>query len=329
MKDTCLFFIILASLIFVGTLNAQTPKWVSTEVQNYTAVLEHFTSIYSGNCADGHRISNELAKKYKDKLIIINNYCDTEFVQILKPYYPDLTTAEGYTIYSHAGEKGELPGINTGSINRSTGPWAIIPDKWQNTIEYILNKKSIVNVYIKPTLNEINRELTVEIEYFYTDDAPVYIKDGNAPDPLTAKNYLTVMLLQNEIVGYQKDGKRLNPEYALNDTLYRHMHVLRKIISDGDAGGDSDGDTWSPSDGNAWGDLITNTKKGNYGYRKYTIILPDSINNIPLDLANLEVVAFISAKGSYIYSGHKAAVEISKDVKTDLAVEDITEYHNT
>ena len=38
-----LLYTLLASLLFISSLAAQTPKWVSTEIQNRTAVLENLT----------------------------------------------------------------------------------------------------------------------------------------------------------------------------------------------------------------------------------------------------------------------------------------------
>ena len=195
-----------------------------------------------------------------------------------------------------------MDNLPAGSINRSTYPWAMHYSAWDSTVKNIINQKSPVNVYIKPEINFTTRELTIEVEYYYTDDSPA------------DENYLTVMLLQNEIVDYQQDGLKNNPEYVvtdLNDTLYRHMHVLRKGLSVG-----------------VWGGRIKNTKKGSYECRNYSIILPDSIKNVPLYLTNLEVVAFIAERDSNIYTGHRAIVEIPAKLRTNLAVEDITEYNN-
>ena len=64
MKHTHLLYIILALFICIGILAAQTPKWVSTEVQRRAAVLEYFTNILGADFAKGHKIANELSQKY-------------------------------------------------------------------------------------------------------------------------------------------------------------------------------------------------------------------------------------------------------------------------
>ena len=293
---------IVAVTIFIGTLYAQTPKWVSTEAQNRIAVLEAFTGMYCQDCHDGHRIANEILNAYPNQFIIINNHCGPySFPPKVGVVGSTFKTDVGDTIYEQAGVE-EFP---AGSINRSATPWAISRDKWQNAAEDIMNQKSIVNVYVKPEINSVTRELSVEVEYYYTDDSPV------------SENYLTVMLLQNNRLGYQALDAQTGTVYNQNEIteirLYNHMHILRMVLSDG----------------GAWGDVITNTKKGSYECRKYTTTLPSMINHINLDITNLEVVAFISESKSNIYTGHKAVVEIPKEFITDLAIEDLTEYHNT
>ena len=311
---------ILLSLLFVAKLQAQTPKWVSTEVQNRTVVLEKFTGWKTGwygvSGASEDRKANTMAEQHSDNFIYINIHCGRWTAEpgdyFSKKYYKwiindyDLRTDDGDLIFDRSGEGGLPPDIKDltlCSINRSTDPWAMSCDKWESKAIDIMNQISVVNIFVKPEVNTTTRRLTVDVEYYYTDDSPA------------TENYLTVMLLQNEIVCPQMYADA-NPDYALGEDLYRHMHVLRKVISNGSSFGNT---------GGVWGDTITTTKKGSYECRKYIITLPDSIRNVPLDLENLEVAAFISESKSNIYTGYKAAVDA---VKSELEVEDITEYSN-
>ena len=300
MKKGKIIFTLLALFLFISSLYAQTPKWVSTEVQNRVVVLENFTGILNSNAPKADKRANELKKEYPNQFIIINNHCGIWAAPGYGRTEPDLRTDEGDDIFCNSGRHGNPPDVLEGgspliygSINRATYPWAINPDEWQDITESIINQPSIVNIYIKPELNIATRELTVEVEYYYTDDSPV------------SENFLTIMLLQNEIICYQYGGKEYNPD-DLTENGYRHNHVLRSVITPG----------------GAWGDTITKTIKGSYEYRKYTVVLPEEINKVPLDITNLEVVAFISESKSKIYTGHKANIEI---ITTDLKIEDITE----
>ncbi|MBR3090732.1 MAG: Omp28-related outer membrane protein [Bacteroidetes bacterium] len=287
---------IIAVFLFIGTLYAQTPKWVSTEVQNRVAVFEYFTGIYCQGSRLYQNYANERAKEHSNELIIVNNHCGYYAAPREGSHHLDLRTEEGYFISLEAG----IEKFPQGSINRASIPWAVNLNNYQFKIDNIVTQKSVVNVYANSKLNYDTRELTVEVEYYYTLGS------------LSPENYLTVMLLQNDIITYQASGREYD-HYIMDDSLYHHMHVLRKIISDGDF----------------WGDTITNTTKGTYGCRKYTVILPDSINNVPLDLKNLEIVAFIAESKSNIYTAHKAVVDVPDNISTDLTLEDITEYNKT
>ena len=298
--------IILMSFLFIGIVHAQTPKWVSTEVQNRNIVLEHFTGTHYMDFPWGDNRANALEAEFPNKFIIINNYSGYDILSAhIRIDELELRTDEGQVIWDEIGYQeynywrwgNHYPAA---SINRSTYPWAMSSDKWRSTAINVMKQHSIVNVYVKPEINYKTRELTVEVEYYYTDDSP------------ETENALSVFLLQNEIEGHMYGGLEKNPEYAINDSLYRHMHVLRKVLSKG----------------GIWGELITNTKKGSYECRKYTTVLPDSIKNVPLDLTQLEVVAFISENTGNIYTGHKAVVEVPENIRTDLVLEDLTEYNN-
>ena len=304
MKISKFIYLLLTSFLIIGSLSAQTPKWVSTEVQKRNVVLEHFTGIGVW-FPHGDRKAIELTQFYPNKIIIINNYCGIFGSYSQEIDHLILTTDEGDCIWDEISmQKNDFYkevtlGYPEGSINRSQIPWSISYMEWETPAINIMKENSAVNIYVKPSIDFATRELTVEVEYYYTFDSKASV------------NFLSVVLLQNEIVGFM-DNAKANPEYAINDSLYRHMHVLRKEIT---------------SSG-AWGEPITTTTKGSYGLKKYTMILPDSIKNVPLDITKLEVAAFISENTGNIYTGHNAVIEVSEDIRTDLAVEDITEYNN-
>ncbi|MGI6369779.1 MAG: Omp28-related outer membrane protein [Ignavibacteria bacterium] len=282
-------------ILLTASLFAQEPKWVSKEVTQRNVVLEEFTGIHCGYCPDGHRIANQLAAANPGRVFVINNHCGG-YAAPSNASEPDLRTTEGNSIASKAG----ITGFPAGSINRSTTPWAMGRGNWAGVAATIMGQNSPVNIYVKPTLDYDARKLTVEVELYYTGTIS---KD---------KNYLTVMLLQNEIIGYQ-GGASYNPEYALPNGLYRHMHALRMVLSSG----------------GAFGDTIKTTTKGHYEYKKYEVTLPEKIANIPLSVTDLEVVAFIAEGDNNIYTGHQATVEVPDNVKTDLALKDLTVYPKT
>ena len=63
--STILLFLLLAT-----TLKAQ--NLVSTDPYKRNVIIEEYTGVYCGYCPDGHRIANELAAKYQDRLFVLN-----------------------------------------------------------------------------------------------------------------------------------------------------------------------------------------------------------------------------------------------------------------
>ncbi len=296
MKKLSILTISFITTIFyitgISLFAQEQPKWVSTETQKRVAVIEEFTGMYCQWCPDGHKIANLLAINYPKRVIIINNHC-TNYATPQRPTDPDLRTQEGNTIAASAG----ISGLPAGSVNRTGNPWAKMRDKWQAEVQNIVNQQSIVNIYVKPDINFETRALTVEVEVYYTGNS-------NAEE-----NYLTVMLLQDNILGYQSN-MGINPDYIDREGYYRHMHALREVIS---AGG-------------AWGDTIKTTKTGHYEYKRYELTLPKSIQNIDLVLEDLRVVAFVAESKANIYTGYEAIIEVPTNLKTDLSITDISEY---
>ncbi|MBQ6269019.1 MAG: Omp28-related outer membrane protein, partial [Bacteroidetes bacterium] len=272
MKIKQYYTIIIALILSIVVLNAQTPKWVSTKVEKRTAVIEYFTGIYHQAAPNQDFKENYYLPKHPDQFIFIHNHCTDSAAPKAGTNHPDLRTDEGKIIFEELKLKTdslpfeELPFAEPpyDLLNRipNTKGWHY---SWNANYLGVMSATSIVNVYVKPSIDFTTRELTVEVEYYYTGDSPAEI------------NYLTVMLLQNNIICHQTGGL-LYRDYVVDDTLYRQMHVLRKVISTG----------------GAWGDSITVTKKGSYELRKYTVKLPESINNVPLVLTDLEVAAFIA-----------------------------------
>ncbi len=295
MKKINLLFAFLAiGILLAASLFAQEPKWVSKEVTKRNVVLEEFTGIHCGWCPDGHWVANQLAAANPGRVIIVNNHCGP-YAKPSNAYQPDLRTKEGALIAS----KFNIESFPSASINRSTEQPMLV-GKWKSAAKSIMKQDSPVNIYVKPTLDYDTRKLTVEVELYYTGTVS------------TDKNYLTVMLLQNEILGYQ-NGALYNYKYIDLGGQYRHMHTLRMVISSG----------------GVFGDTIKTTTKDHYEYKKYEVVLPENISNIPLIMADLEVVAFIAEGYNNIYTGDKASVEVPDNVKTELAITDETIYPET
>jgi len=264
-------------------------KWVSTSPQKKIVVLEEFTGIHCGYCPDGHKKGNDLAVANPGKVILINIHSGSFAVP--QAGEPDFRITEGETIDDAAG----VTGYPSGSVNRSTSPWGQSRSNWANLASTILSQNSPVNVAVKASIDHITRKLTVEVEGYYTANSP------------QTKNYLTVMLLQNNELGPQSDYGNYNPTNWVSGK-YVHNHILRQLITP------------------AMGESIDTTTSGYYFYKKYESTLPSIIKNVDLLFYNLEVVAFVHETTANIYSGALTHVEFDENIKTDLGMEDITVF---
>lgn len=266
-------------------------SFVNTQPTNKNAILEEFTGIHCGYCPDGHRIANELAKQYEGRVFLINihagSFANPSAGEV------DLRTDDGAAIDAAA----QVSGYPAGSVNRSTNPWAQNRGSWANIIKNIIAQPSPVNVAVKAYVDFKTRELVAEVEYYYTSD-------------VEGPNYLTVMLLENNIIGTQSDYGNYNPTNWNQNKQYRHHHALRKVISEG----------------GSFGQVIQKTKKGDWQYLKFTYPVPEYFKNTPSKLFNLEVVAFIAQSQGNIYTGSGTKVEFDKSYYIDLAIKDLTIY---
>ena len=281
MKKIIIYSVI--SLMTISLSNAQ--QWVSTTPQNKKVVLEEFTGLKCTYCPDGHKRANELKAANKGNVFLVNIHSGGYATPGTGE--PDMRTPEGDIIDDASG----LTGYPAGSVNRFKDPRAENRDKWSASASTILSQSSPVNTYVKAYFDQETRELTTEVELYYTANG-------------SADNKLTVMLTQDNILGPQTGGTQFYPENFIGND-YVHNHVLRDVITPG----------------GAWGETISETSQGNYTYKKYVTVLPESIKNIPLKFYNLNVVAFVSeSDNNNILTGYEAKVDFDRTGAVDLSL---------
>lgn len=262
---------------------AQLP--VSTTPSKKKVVLEEFTGLYCGHCPDGHKIGNTLkASKNAGDIILVNihtgGYAN---VNPAEPNDLDLRTTEGAAILNIQGMN--VSGYPTGSVNRrifgNSSGFAMSRSAWGNSANTVLNEDSYANIAVEGIADESTRELTINVELYYTEST-------------TNTNNLTVMVLEDSLLGNQDDYMNYYPEMVNNDGLYMHMHALRKVVTD------------------ATGELIptSETVQGQKVTRTYKWTVPEDLLNTKPNLANLSVVAFIAEGESNIITGAESNVRI-------------------
>ncbi len=282
----------LLMLWLVTFSQAQLP--VSQTAENKNVVLEEFTGIHCGYCPDGHKRAQQIYDAHPDDVVLINihtgSYANPGAGE------PDFRTSFGTALANQSG----LTGYPSGTVNRhifSGSHTAMGRGSWSGAADQILNQSSYVNVALEATVDTQTREMTVNVEIYYTADSP------------QSYNYLNVALLQNNVEGPQA-GSSLNPDQVLPNGNYNHMHMLRHLLT------------------GQWGEEITTTTQGTLVQKQYTYTLPADINGVPLNLGDLEIAAFVAESHQEIISGSLGTVSYTNlayttnAALTDLSVND-------
>lgn len=237
---------------------AQTPTLVDTTQQNRKALLEEFTGFSCGPCFDGHKYAKRLLAGFPEEFSVIAVHTGGKAIPTAAGD-PDYVVPIGDTL----GKFFKVNAYPTGVVNRHafgtnidrTGSKFLGRDVWGKAVQEIIAQPSYVNIGGEATVNYTTRELTLNIEIYYT---------GNSSQTL---NFYNVALLQNDVVGRQNGS----PYYE----NYKHQHMLRTYFT------------------NTWGDTIDNTTKGSFIRKSYNMILPEHYDNVNLNVENIEFVVSV------------------------------------
>lgn len=244
---------------------------VSTSPENKNVVLEEFTGIHCVYCPQGHTIAQNIQNNNPGDVFLINIH--TGSFANPGPGEPDFRTPYGSAIAAQSG----LIGYPAATVNRTNfpgkeqgapGTTAMSRNHWNAASSLTLLESSNVNVGVEASIDVQTNTLTVHVEAYYT---------ANSPE---STNMLNVVLLQNNTKGPQIGGNQCDQ--------YVHMHRLVDMIT------------------GQWGEQITTTTAGTFVDRTYTYPIPADYNAVPVELADLEVVAFISETQQVIPSGNGA-----------------------
>ena len=256
MKKYLLSLIIV--LFSLELLNAQ--QYVVTTPTNKNVLLEEYTGGYCSYCPNGHRIANEVAAKYPGRVFPVNIHAGN----FAYTTYPNMTTTQGDEYNNNFG----VTSYPTGILNRVG---QVSYTQWEAKVDEMMKENAIVNIAGDYTINAATRTVQITVEMYYT---------GNSSQ---STNYLTIYMLQDDIVGYQA-GSNLNPTQIV-DGQYNHTHVFRSAIT------------------STWGDAVSPTTAGSLITKTYTYTIPQSIgspNGVDVDLNKVYFVAFLTEKNILI-----------------------------
>ena len=239
------------------------PEFVSTEVMKRNVIIEEFTGRNCPNCPNGHLISSGIAKDNPGRVWSMGVHSG----YFTPNTYPNFQTDISATFMDPYDDVEGGLGLPAAVINRMTDE-AISRSQWKEVAEGILKDTAECNVAGHVVIDPITRVATITAEVYYT---------ANSND---STNYLTIVMLQDSIVGQQAHAET-NPEQHLDGDQYVHMHVLRDVIT---------------AD---WGDEIAPTTQGSLIKKSYEYQIPEIIgdtNGVIVDLDNISFLAFVTEK---------------------------------
>ncbi len=262
MKKITLLFFTLVTVV----ASAQLP--VSQTPGKKQAIIEEFTGHTCGYCPDGHKIVDNLITANPGKIFGVNIHAGS-YANTSSSYPKDFKTADGTAIAAIPGQS--IAGYPAGSVNRvpaavpqTAGGMAMSRGSFGSACATQYNANSYVNVAAQANIDPNTKVLTVNVEAYYTANGP-------------SANKLTVMLLQDKIMGPQSGGSTYYPAMMVGSN-YTHNKALRDVITAG-----------------ATGEAMTGgTTMGTTFSKTITYTIPATIGNIPTVLADMTVLVFIS-----------------------------------
>lgn len=230
-------FITMLTILLAVNIYAQ--EIVTTRPQLKAVVLEEFTGLNCGFCPQGHAIAAAILAENPEKVSVIAVH--QGYFAEPNEGQPDFRTSFGDPL---AGQT-NLEGYPAGTVNRhyfsdlsTSSGTALNRGDWEAASDRILLEESYLNVGVQTQFDEITRELTVNVEVYYT---------GNLPFGINS-NFIQIAVVESDIIAYQSGGS----------TNYNHKHMLRHLIT------------------GQWGDEIVSPEYGTLISRTYTYTMPDS-----------------------------------------------------
>ena len=258
-------FTFLMCAVFACLLQVNAQQFVSTDPQNRNAVIEEFTGRMCGYCPYGQALVNQVLAQYPGQVYTVNLHAESSLSPTSSP---NLNTTKGAEVLLAFNNGGGIPAV---VVNRGE---TMHPVEVSKVVPSMLEEVAECNIGGQVLINKETRTATVTVEVYYTANSA------------SATNYLTVMMVQDSIFGYQSDygpqlyGTPFNPEQMI-DGQYVHMHTLRDYVTA------------------TWGDEITTTTAGSLVTKTYTYEIPEVIgdpNGVEVDLSDIHFMAFVSEK---------------------------------
>jgi len=248
--------LLLTALGLATGLGAFSQVIVGTSPTDKNVILEELTGKTCGWCPDGHKIGQQIKDANPGRVLLLN---------IHEGGYASGTPNYRTTWGDYVGGLFSVSGYPTGAVNRTNYGAGVMHSRgsWAANTATTLGQASSINVGGSGTIDMDTRELSLDVEAYYTSTGP------------GSSNKMNVVILQNNIAGPQS-GASLNPTQILPNGDYNHMHMVRHTLTP-----------------NAGDNIATISATALYT-NNYTYTIPTQINNIPVNLSDLEIAIFVS-----------------------------------
>lgn len=212
MKNSNFFFLFLAfaALSACKEVPASIPE---LSVGDRKVLVEELTGVGCAQCPGGTAKLAALTEQYGDNLVIVSLHAAPNFSNPLPESKYDFRTQKGTELANYIGVAAGYPAtaINRRLVPPETQIYLIGTSFWSGIIQEELVKPPQTGVFLNTQFDAVSRKLDVNVNI--------------APDAtLTGEYRLTVLITQDSIQDYQKDGLEKIPDYY-------HRHVLRDILT--------------------------------------------------------------------------------------------------
>lgn len=247
---TKLSIIVLGILSVSTTIKAQ--KLVSTSVQNKVFLLEKATGVACGGCPALDDTCQYTVNQHPGKGILIEYHVGPD----ARPQtgLPDFMTKHGDSL-NNSIPYGFCYNMLINRRDRGIPyGYVYIYNQIQTGATDVIAETSPVNIGMSSTYNSTTREVSIDVEAYYT---------ANGDSSL---GLLNIALTEDSIHGKQYDGR-----ISKWVDGYNHMHVFRGNLT------------------GQWGDTISSTTKGSLFTKTYKYTLPATFN-----AKNCHLICFVA-----------------------------------
>lgn len=207
-------FLGIIILLLTFTSCKEIPPTITPCQTDRVVLVEEFTGINCVNCPTGAQKLKEIAAQNAGKVIIVGIHAG--YFAVNHNGF-DLKSPDGELLESQY--LGPVSGYPAATINRrlfkDESDIITAQPKWAGIISSELCTRPIASLSIANTFDATTRQATVTVNV-----APSSFYRSTVEEDVA----LTIMITEDNIVGYQKTPNGVNPSYV-------HKHVLRDVLS--------------------------------------------------------------------------------------------------